>query len=205
VAWFVPSELFTALWTAGMLVALWWLAGRDVIRALALVAFLPVATEFWFRNIHLFLAVLVVVGIRAAPTALAGAAAIKLSPGLAIPWLAGRGRWRDAAAVAAAGCVILVVSVAAAPDQWLAWIGFMRSQDPFVPSSFLPLPFPVRLVAGLALAILAARLPGWRGEVGLVVAIVIALPSLWFTGLSLLVATVPLYRTRQQLAATPAD
>lgn len=202
VAWLVPSELFAALWTAGMLLALWWLAGRDVVRALALVAFLPVAMEFWFRNIHLFLAVLVVMGLRAAPTALAAAAAIKVSPALAVPWLVGRGRWRDATAVGVAGCLILLVSVAAAPDQWLAWVDFMRSQDPFVPSSFLPLAFPVRLVAGLLLAVLAARLPGWRGEAGLVVAIVVALPSLWFTGLSLLVAIVPLFRMRERLAAS---
>ena len=67
VALVVPSWLFSVLWTAGMGVALWWLAGRDIIRAFALIAFLPVAVEFWFRNVHLFLAVLVVIGLRGRP------------------------------------------------------------------------------------------------------------------------------------------
>lgn len=196
VAWFVPSDLFSALWTVGMLVALWWLAGRDVVRALACVTFLPVAMEFWFRNIHLFLAVMVVVGLRAAPAALTAGAAIKVSPGLALPWFLLRGRRRESIIMAGTGLAILLVSVLVAPDQWSAWFDYMRAQDPFVPSSFLPLPFPVRAAVGLLIAILSARLTGWRGEVGLVVAIVIALPSLWFTGLSLLIAVVPLYRMR---------
>ena len=51
-------------WLMGL--ALFWLAGRDVLRTLALVAFPPVAVEFWFRNVHLFLAVLVVLGLRRA-------------------------------------------------------------------------------------------------------------------------------------------
>ena len=38
----------------------------------------------------------------------------------------------------------------------------------------------------------AARLPRRRGDPLLVVAVTLALPSLWFTGLSLLVAVVPL-------------
>lgn len=196
VALVVPGALFSAGWTVGMLLALWWLAGKDVVRALACVAFLPVASEFWSRNIHLFLAVLVVVGIRALPGAYAAGAAIKVSPGLGLVWSAARGRRREAATVMGVGLVILIASVALAPDQWLGWIDFLRAQDPFVPSSIVPLSFPLRAILGLLVAIVAARVPGWRGEVGLVAAITIALPSLWFTGLSLLVASVPLYRTR---------
>jgi hypothetical protein len=45
---------------------------------------------------------------------------------------------------------------------------------------------------GLALAIVAGRLEPRIGEPLLVVAIVVALPTLWFTALSTLVALVPL-------------
>jgi hypothetical protein len=196
VALVVPSWLFSLLWTAGMLVALWWLAGRDVVRALALVAFLPVAVEFWFRNVHLFLAVLVVLGLRGRPPAFAVGAAVKVSPGLGLVWFGVRRRWRDAFLVGAVGLGILVVSVAIAPDQWLAWIDYLRAQDPFAQSAFFGVPFPIRAAIALLITIVAGLIVGWRGEVLLVAAITLGLPSLWFTGLSLLVAAVPLYRER---------
>ncbi|MFP5343416.1 MAG: hypothetical protein ACLGIJ_10915, partial [Candidatus Limnocylindria bacterium] len=55
IALVVPAWLFSAAWIGLMGLALWWLAGRDVLRALAMVAFVPIAVEFWSRNVHLFL------------------------------------------------------------------------------------------------------------------------------------------------------
>ena len=188
----VPSWLFTAGWTVLMGLALFWLAGRDVLRALAFVAFPPVAVEFMFRNVHLFLAVLVVVGLRQASSAFAVGAAIKVSPGLGIPYLALRGRWRDAAIATGVGVVMLVVSVLLSPDAWRAYIDFVTHVDPLQQSSFIAVPFPVRAVAGLVLSLVAARLPRSSGDPLLVVAVTLALPSLWFTGLSLLVGVMPL-------------
>ena len=187
-----PSWLFSAGWTVLMGLALFWLAGRDVLRALALVAFPPVAVEFMFRNVHLFLAVLVVLGLRQASGAFAVGAAIKVSPGLGIPYLAARGRWREAAIAAAIGLAMLVVSVLLSPDAWRAYVDFALHVDPLQQSSFVAVPLPIRAVAGLVLAIIAARLPRSVGDPLLVVAVTLALPSLWFTGLSLLVAIVPL-------------
>jgi hypothetical protein len=188
----VPSWLFSVGWTALMGIALFWLAGRDVLRALALVAFPPVAVEFMFRNVHLFLAVLVVLGLRQASGAFAVGAAIKISPGLGVPYLALRGRWRDAAIAAAIGLAMLVVSVLLSPDAWRAYVDFAVHVDPLQQSSFVAVPLPIRAVAGLVVAIIAARLPRSVGDPLLVVAVTLALPSLWFTGLSLLVAIVPL-------------
>ena len=130
VAAVVPSWLFSVGWIVLMGVALWWLAGRDVVRALALVAFLPVAVEFWFRNVHLFLAVLVVLGLRRWAGAFAVGAAIKIAPGLGIPYLALRGRWRPAAASALVGLGILAVSVVLSPDAWAQYVDFLRPVDP---------------------------------------------------------------------------
>jgi hypothetical protein len=195
IALVVPSWLFSAGWTVLMGLALFWLAGRDVLRALALVAFPPVAVEFMFRNVHLFLAVLVVLGLRqatAASGALAVGAAIKVSPGLGIPYLALRGRWRDASIAAAVGLVMLVVSIALSPDAWRAYVDFAVHVDPLQQSSFVAVPLPIRAAAALVLAIVAARVPRSVGDPLLVVAVTLALPSLWFTGLSLLVGVVPL-------------
>lgn len=204
IALVVPAWLFSAAWIGLMGLALWWLAGRDVLRALAMVAFVPIAVEFWSRNVHLFLAVLVVLALRRVGPAFAVAAAVKVSPGLGLVWAAVRGRWRDAAVIAAVGLVMLIVSVAIAPDQWLGWIDYMAAQDPWAQSSFLGIAFPVRAVVAAVLTVLAARIAGWRGEALLVAAITFALPSLWVTGLSLLAAVVPLYRTRAEAPAEPA-
>jgi alpha-1,2-mannosyltransferase len=190
----LPAWAFDALWTAGMLVALWWLAGRDLIRSLALVAFPPVAVEFWFRNVHLFLAVLVVLGLRRWPGWYAVGAAIKVSPGLGIVFDALRGRWRAAAQAVAVGSGLLILSVALAPDAWTAYLDFVRGIDLGQQSSFVPIPFLVRAAVAVVLVVIASRLALRWGELLLVVAVTLALPSLWFTGLSLLVAAVPLWR-----------
>jgi Glycosyltransferase family 87 len=201
VAAVVPSWLFSAGWTVLMGLALFWLAGRDIIRALALVAFPPVAVEFWFRNVHLFLAVLVVLGLRRASAAFAVGAAIKVSPGLGIPYQAVRGEWRNAGIATAVGAAMLAVSVLLSPDAWRAYVDFALSVDPLQQSSFVAVPFPIRAAAGLALALVAGRLPRWAGDPLLVVAVTLALPSLWFTGLSLLVGIVPLVAAEQRARA----
>jgi hypothetical protein len=192
VAAVVPDWLFSVGWTVLMGLALFWLAGRDILRALALVAFPPVAVEFWFRNVHMFLAVLVVLGVRRASGWFAVGAAIKVSPVLGVPYLAVRGRWRDAAIAAGIGLAMLVASVLISPDAWRAYLDFVLSTNPLQQSSFVAVPLPVRGAAGILLALVAGRLPRRLGDPLLVVAVTLALPSLWFTGLSLLVAVVPL-------------
>jgi hypothetical protein len=188
----VPDWLFSVGWTVLMGLALFWLAGRDPLRTLALIAFPPVAVEFWFRNVHLFLAVLVVLGLRHASTWFSVGAAIKISPAVGLPYLAVRGRWREAGIAAAVGLAMLVVSVVLSPDGWRAYLDFVVSSDPLQQSSFVAVPLPIRAAAGLLLALVAGRLPRHLGDPLLVVAVTLALPSLWFTGLSLLVGIVPL-------------
>ena len=192
VALVVPDWLFSVGWTVLMGLSLFWLAGRDPLRTLALIAFPPVAVEFWFRNVHLFLAVLVVLGLRHASTWFSVGAAIKISPAVGLPYLAVRGRWREAGIAAAVGLAMLVVSVVLSPDAWRAYLDFVLSSDPLQQSSFVAVPLPIRAAAGLLLALVAGRLPRHLGDPLLVVAVTLALPSLWFTGLSLLVGIVPL-------------
>lgn len=194
VAAVVPSVLFDWIWVGAMLVALWWLAGRDVIRALAIVAFPPVAVEFWFRNVHLFLAVLIVLGLRRWAGWFSVGAAIKIGPGLGIPYLALRGRWRPALIAAGVGLAMLVVSVVLSPGEWSSYLSFLGALGPGTAMSFIPVPFVARLLVGLVLLVVASRMSERSGAILFVVAFTVAQPSLWFTGLSSLAAIVPLWR-----------
>jgi len=192
----LPSAVFSALWTVLMLGCLWWLAGRNLLVALAMCAFPPIAVEFWFRNVHLVLAVLLVLGLRRWGGWFAVGAAIKLSPILGIPYLALRGRRREALVATAFGAVLLLCSLVLAPDAWRQFIDVvLLARGPGDQSGFLPVPYAARLVVGLVLAVVAARLEPRIGEPLLVVAVVVALPTLWFTALSTLAAIVPLVRT----------
>ena len=198
----VSSDLFSALWTVLLLGCLLWLAGGRPLVFLALFVFLPVATELGFRNVHLILAVLVVLAIRRWPALYAVGAAIKFSPGLGIVYLGARGKWRDALIVTAVGLAILAISVAISPAAWAQFVDVLRSRGPADASAFVAVPYWARAVAGLALTVVAARIQARWGEPLLVLAIVVALPTLWFTALSTLTALVPLLRPIRE--PTPA-
>jgi hypothetical protein len=205
VAAVLPSLAFTAAWTVLLLVCVWFLGGKAPLGALALIAFLPVAVELWFRNIHLVLAVMVVLGLRRWPALFAVGASIKLAPGLGIVYLAARGRWRDAALATAVGAAILAVSFALSPDAWRQFVEIVTSRGAGEVNGFIAVPYFVRALIGFALAILAGRLKPEIGELLLVVAVTIALPTLWFTALSMLAAIVPLVLYRLAERPRPTE
>jgi hypothetical protein len=196
VAALLSEDVFNWAWTFLMLGCLWWLAGRNLLVALAMCAFPPIAVEFWFRNVHLILAVLLVLGLRRWGGWHSVGAAIKLAPVLGIAYLAMRGRWRDAFVATVFGGALLVVSVALAPDAWRQFVDTLLGRGPGDISGFLPVPYWARLAVGAVLTIVAARLEPRLGEPLLAIAVVVALPTLWFTALSTLAAVVPLVRTR---------
>lgn len=204
----ISAGAFSAVWTVLLLTCLWWLGGRDVLVALALIAFLPVAIELRFRNVHLVIAVLTVLALRRSWLFWVPATAIKVAPVLGIVYLVAARRWREAVAVGAVGGLVLLVSVVLAPTAWQDFFALVIPQAGTSEASLLPIPFPVRLAAGTALAFAAGWL-AWRGrqrtgEIVLVVALVAANPTLWVTALSLLIAIVPLWRTaRPQVTAEP--
>jgi hypothetical protein len=195
----ISAGMFSAIWTALLLTCLWWLGGRNVIVALALIAFLPVAIELRFRNVHLVIAVLTVLALRRSWLFWVPATAIKVAPVLGVVYLAAARRWKEALLVAVVGGVVLVLSVVLAPTAWQDFFSLVIPQAGSSEASLLPIPFPVRLGVGVALAVVA----GWlsregrqrAGETLLVVALVAANPTLWVTALSLLIAIVPLWRT----------
>src|SRR6185369_13767093 len=104
---FLSADAFSVLWTALLLICLWWLGGRNVLVALALIAFLPVAVELRVRNVHLLIAVLAVLALRRHWAFWIPATALKITPVLGIGFLVAAGRWREAAKVALAGAAVL--------------------------------------------------------------------------------------------------
>jgi alpha-1,2-mannosyltransferase len=192
VAAILPSRAFDIAWVALELVCLLWIARWRPLVALALVVFLPVTVELSYSNVHLILAALVVLGLRRWPWAFAIGAAIKLAPGLGIVYLLLRRRWRDAAIAIAVGLVILAVSVAIGPTTWSSFIATVQSRGPADISGLLPIPYFVRLVAALMVTVVAGLIRPRIGEPLLVVAITIALPTLWLDAFALLVAIVPI-------------
>lgn len=200
----LSADVFSVAWTILLLGCLWWLGGRNVLVALALIAFLPVAIELRVRNVHLVLAVLCVLAIRRSWVFWIPAAAIKITPVLGSVYLAAAGRWRDAAKVAVAGAVVLGASFALGPGLWRDFIDIVGARAGTDGGSWLPIPFAVRFGAGAVLTVLAglmAKAAARRGdstrvaESLLIVALTIANPTLWATALSLLIAIVPLWRT----------
>ncbi len=192
---FISSAAFTAAWTVMLLACLVFLGNRRVLVSLALVAYLPVAVELWFRNVHLLLAVLIVLALRRSPLFWVPAAAIKVTPVLGIPFLLAARRYREAALTVVVGGVVLMISLALSPDVWRQFLDVVVSKGGTSGSSLVPVPFPVRFGLALVLAVVAGRLGDRRGEVLLVAALTIGNPTLWMTALSLLVAVVPLWRS----------
>jgi hypothetical protein len=199
-------EGFSAAWTLLLLGCLWWLGGRNVFVALALVAFLPVAVELRVRNVHLVLAVLAVLALRRSPLFWIPAAAIKVSPVLGLAYLAAARRWREAFLTGIVGIAVLALSVLLAPGAWSEFMTLVVSQAASSGASVVPIPFPVRFAVAAALAVGAGLLAGRYSrdsafpvhEALLIIALTIANPTLWATAFSLLVAIVPLWRTRHE-------
>jgi hypothetical protein len=188
----LPPTAFGWAWSALLLGCLLLLGGGRPLVGLALVAFLPVAVELADRNVTLVLAVMVVFGIRRWPWMFALGAAIKLAPGLGILYLIVRRRWRDAAIAAGVGIAVAIVSVVLAPGAWLDFLDTLAARGPADVSGLIPVPYLYRAIVATGLTVVAGALSPRRGELLLVLAITLALPTLWANGLTLLVAMVPL-------------
>ncbi|HYK94576.1 MAG TPA: glycosyltransferase 87 family protein [Candidatus Dormibacteraeota bacterium] len=210
---FLSADAFSVLWTALLLVCLWWLGGRNVLVALALIAFLPVAVELRVRNVHLLIAVCIVLALRRSWVYWIPAAAIKITPGLGVVYLAAAGRWRDAVKVAVMGLAVLGVSVALGPGAWREFLDVVGARAGTDGGSLVAIPFVVRFGAGVALAVVAGLVAAraaargqseLRGEVLLVIGLTVANPTLWATAFSLLIAIVPLWRSSRAPAGVVA-
>ncbi len=192
IAAILPSRAFDLAWVGLEIVCLLWIARWRPLVALALVVFLPITVELSYSNVHLVLAALIVLGLRRWPWAFAIGAAIKLAPGLGILYLLLRRRWRDAGIAIAVGLVILLISVAIGPGAWSGFISTIQARGPGDISGLIPVPYFVRLMVALVVTVVAGLVRPRIGEPLLVVAITIALPTLWLDAFATLVAILPI-------------
>ena len=190
-----PDWLFSAAWTALVVACLWYLSGRNLLVALALIAFLPVALELQARNVHLVIAALIVLALRRSWLFWIPATALKLAPVVGVLYLVAAGRRREAVLTGIFGLALTGISVVLAPQAWTDFLHVAAGRAAASTGGLLDVPYAARLGAGALLAIVAGWRGGRAGEVGLVVAITIANPTLWANALSMLVAAVALLRT----------
>lgn len=182
----VPYEVFYAVLAAVNLGALVWLLGFE-LAALALLL-QPVSNEVARGNIHLLLAVAIVVGFRY-PASWAWVLLTKVTPGIGLLWFAFRREWRPFAMAVLWTAGIGGVSFVIAPDLWLRWFDLLATNAGSTRPSVLEIPVGPRLAAaGVVLA-----LGAWRNRPAVVpVAAMLALPAIWVNSLAMLVAVVPL-------------
>ena len=146
---------FAALSGLGCTALVGWIAqrrGSSAARAVAAFGLNPIVLVWTVAGAHndllmllvLLAGVALVVGDRAAAggAALVGAAAIKLSAGLVIPFFVVRrapGRLRLLAGVAVAAALVVAISVVAFPDHALGMFAKLRRQEALVDIASVPL------------------------------------------------------------------
>jgi Glycosyltransferase family 87 len=191
---FLPSIAYIIGYRVLEILTVWYLAGRAMLPMLALIAFLPVAIELRFENVHLFMAVAIVLALWRWPLLFAVAAIVKVSPGLGIVYLVLRRRFRDAAIAVVVGAAICAVSYVLSPNLWQEFLAAIGDRAGITGNSLIPVPYVVRAIAGLVLAVAGGIVGRRRGELLLVLAITAANPNLALNGFAVLAAAVPVWR-----------
>lgn len=184
----VPYEVFYALLAAVNLAALVWLLGPE-LAALSLF-WVPVSNEVARGNVHLLLAVAIVVGFRY-PASWAWVLLTKVTPGVGLLWFAVRREWRQLGTALAVTAAIVAITFVLDPDLWLRWFGMLAGNVETTRPSVLEIPVLPRLAVAAGLVAIGAR----RNRPAIVpVAAMLALPAIWVNSLALLVAVIPLWR-----------
>jgi hypothetical protein len=184
----VPWPVFLVAWTVLLTAVAVWLAGRFGALAVLLP---PVTRDIWYGNIHLLLGAAVVLGFRR-PWTWAFVLLTKVTPGVGLLWFVGRRDWRSLGIALGATAAIIAVSWVLAPWMWSEWIAVLldlagRPAPQIAVVGLGPLWLRV-VVAGVVAFVAGARGLRWP----LVLAVVLAMPSIWFHSLAMLLAMLPL-------------
>ena len=177
---------FVAAWAFFPLAALAYLTGpRLFLLGLALTF-----TEVAGGNIELLIGVAIVVGFRW-PAAWSFVLLTKVTPGIGLLWFAVRREWRALFIALAATAASVAVSFVIQPEAWIRWPQVLTSNTGATKGTWaaVPIPFLFRLPFALVLVVWGAR-TNRRWTVP--IAAMLALPALWYGGLSIIIATFPL-------------
>jgi hypothetical protein len=182
-------DQFLTAWAALMIGALLVMTGPVLFVFALPLAFL----EIWGGNIHLLLALAIVMGFRWSGT-WSFPLLTKVTPGIGVLWFAARKEWQALAIALATTGVIVAVSFALNPGLWRSWIDLLfREAGGTASPGQIPIPLWLRLPVAAALAIYAARRDmKWL----LPLVAVVAMPVLWWSSLTVLIGCVALERER---------
>jgi hypothetical protein len=192
----LPWQAYMAVWTAILLGAAYVLTGPRWYPVGIVLALMEVAGG----NIHLVLAAAIVLGFRW-PWTWSIVLLTKITPGIGLLWFVVRREWRNLAIALGSTAAIVVVSYLVWPSAWAAWGEVLtRVAGRDGTWAAVPIPFVVRLPFAVAIVVWGA----WTGRRWTVpVAGMLALPALWYGGLSMLLAVIAL---RENVAPVrPAD
>jgi hypothetical protein len=191
----LPWQAFMAVWTALLIGAVRFLTGPRLLAAGLLFPF--TAMEIAGGNVSLLLAVAIVIGFRW-PAAWALVLLTKITPGIGLLWFAVRREWRSLFIALGATAAIAVVSAILMPQAWRQWLDvIVANAGKGGTWASVPVPLVIRLPAAFALVVWGARTDRrWTVPV----ASMLALPALWYGGLSMLLAVIPLLPPRGEAA-----
>jgi hypothetical protein len=185
----LPWQAFVAVWMAILIAAVRFLTGPRLL-AIGVVLAIP---ELIGGNISLLLAVAIVAGFRW-PAAWAFVLLTKVTPGVGLLWFALRGEWRSLAIALGATFSIFIGSAIFMPGAWTEWLTVLTDAAGRDGTwAALPIPFLARVPVAVALVAWGAQ-TNRRWTVP--VAAMIALPALWYGGLSMLLAVIALRSDR---------
>jgi hypothetical protein len=186
----LPWTAFMALWAAILMVSLTLITGpRLVLLGLAWFGLM----EIWGGNIELLVALAIVAGFRW-PAAWSFVLLTKITPGVGLLWFAVRREWRSLVIAIAATAAITAVSFVLLPDAWWRWPQVLASNVGKNGTwAAVPIPLVVRLPFAVVLIVWGA-LKNYRWVVP--VGAMLALPALWYGGLSIALAALPLVGAR---------
>jgi hypothetical protein len=181
----LPWQAYIAVWTLILLGAVYVLTGRRWFAAGVVLGLMELAGG----NIHLLLAAAIVLGFRW-PGTWALVLLTKITPGIGLLWYVVRREWRQLAIALGTTAAVVAVSFALQPDAWFQWAEVLsRVAGRDGTWAAVPIPFVVRLPFAIALVVWGA----WTGRRWTVpVAGMLALPALWYGGLSMLLAVIAL-------------
>jgi hypothetical protein len=198
----LPWQAFMAVWTAVLIATVRFLTGPRLLAAGLIFPF--AAMEVAGGNVSLLLAAAIVLGFRW-PAFWSIVLLTKITPGIGLLWFAVRREWRSLAIALGATAVIVLVSFVLLPDQWRAWVDVVLRNVAAGKSgtwASVPIPLWIRLPFAIALVVWGARTDRrWTVPV----AAMLALPALWYGGLSMLLAVIPLLPGRGSSVAGRAD
>lgn len=187
--WFSTVDLwvFLWLWLCLLVGSVIFLAGSPGWVPVAF-AIPFVALELYHGNVHILLAVAIVLGFRH-PWTWSFVLLTKPSAGVGLLWFVVRREWRPLAIALGTTVAISAVSFVVAPSAWFAWIELMIDgvgQTPL--SSNIRVPLWIRLPAAVVLVVWGARTDRrWT----VVVSSMLALPVLWFAAPAMLLGVLP--------------